>query len=485
MKRLFGRRRRKVKSDDGDGDAGGFVAGDGLPAAWSTAASSGTPDAESGYRYALSAYADTVPSPDGLRSRGNARAGDGGVRGRRHEGQVHPSRQQPQQQDGLSTLSPVPEWQHAAASPCPTDEGRGLSDPAAGRTTTESEAGRRRAYDMITTGGGDGRLPSWRAIPEEPRGGDGEYPDPEGRRRDQRRQAGGGNDGATDVTADPSPDDGGGGSRAVWTASDSERRRFDRSIRAGLSSSPGSGAALAPEDGGAAPAPRGGPGGGADAVRFPVLQPDAHYEEHYGDLYVDQLLRYLYPDGYQSMRPRSGPLKLSVLIFAVFLWLSVFIVGHCYDRGQARYHGYDNDDEYLAEADDDAFVIETRWCGSRGLYFMWMASVWISVLALSYCSIIGYVKVRDVAVANGRSQPCLGGGEAGRSDFYSILGDGTGGSAGPGPGGPGTGRTGSYQGGAAGARDGPAIYQSDGQPQFWGGHIYRPTQAAVTMTNRP
>jgi len=29
----------------------------------------------------------------------------------------------------------------------------------------------------------------------------------------------------------------------------------------------------------------------------------------------------------------------------------------------------------------------------------------ITVLAMSYCSIIGYVKVRDIAVAAGRSQP--------------------------------------------------------------------------------
>jgi hypothetical protein len=29
-----------------------------------------------------------------------------------------------------------------------------------------------------------------------------------------------------------------------------------------------------------------------------------------------------------------------------------------------------------------------------------------------------------------------------------------------------------------------AIYQADGTPQFWGGHIYRPTQAAVAVTSR-
>ncbi|KAL7470449.1 hypothetical protein ACHAXS_010680, partial [Conticribra weissflogii] len=136
-----------------------------------------------------------------------------------------------------------------------------------------------------------------------------------------------------------------------------------------------------------------------------LLQPDAIYVEHYGDAYVDELIKYLYPTGYQSMRPRSGPWKLSIFIFLLFLWLSVFIVGHCYDRGQREYNYYfgNDDDAYLEEVDDDTLVMETRWCGSKMLYFMWMLSVSITILAMSYCSIIGYVKVRDVAVANGRS----------------------------------------------------------------------------------
>ncbi|KAL7529356.1 hypothetical protein ACHAWF_002945, partial [Thalassiosira exigua] len=160
----------------------------------------------------------------------------------------------------------------------------------------------------------------------------------------------------------------------------------------------------------------------------PVLQPDAVYEEHYGDAYVDQLLRYLYPAGYQSMRPRSGPWKLSVLVTLLFLWLSVFIVGHCYDRGRREYRDYygANDDGAFADADDDAVVMETRWCGSKPLYCLWLVCVWISVLSASYCSIIGYVKVRDVAVANQRSQPAghAGGGPgvAGRSDYYVAVG---------------------------------------------------------------
>ena len=280
-----------------------------------------------------------------------------------------------------------------------------------------------------------------------------------------------------------------------------------------------------------------------------ILQPDAIYEEHYGDAYIDQLPKYLYPNGYQSMRPRYGPWKLSIFIFCLFLWLSVFIVGHCYDRGKE--YGYYNDtddngenngnnnggggdddgnnnnnngdnnnnnamdDAYLAEVDDDAVLMETRWCGSKLLHFMWMISVAITVLAMSYCSIIGYVKVRDVAVANGRSQPAgtfrmennngsssedsrSGSGSGWRSDYYSKV-DNVSGNSGA------TTAAGgcendeesgsntnnadeysSYQAGGDGNRRYvPSIYQSDGMPQFLGGHIYRPTQAAITMTNRP
>jgi len=260
-----------------------------------------------------------------------------------------------------------------------------------------------------------------------------------------------------------------------------------------------------------------------------ILQPDAIYEEKYGDAYIDQLPKYLYPSGYQSMRPRSGPWKLSMFIFCLFLWLSVFIVGHCYDRGKqyvidddgASNYNYDDannngdnnnnnnnavDDAYLEEVDDDAVLMETRWCGSKLLHFMWMLSVAITVLAMSYCSIIGYVKVRDIAVAAGRSQPAGmfdgggsedGGGGGWKSDYYSKV-DNVSGSSGA--------TTGendqesgsnlnnsnnndqysSYQAGGDGDRRyEPSIYQSNGMPQFLGGHIYRPTQAAITMTNRP
>jgi len=221
-----------------------------------------------------------------------------------------------------------------------------------------------------------------------------------------------------------------------------------------------------------------------------------------------------------------------MFIFCLFLWLSVFIVGHCYDRGKqyvidddgASNYNYDDDannngdnnnnnndnavdDAYLEEVDDDAVLMETRWCGSKLLHFMWMLSVAITVLAMSYCSIIGYVKVRDIAVAAGRSQPAGmfdgggsedgGGGGGWKSDYYSKV-DNVSGSSGA--------TTGendqesgsnlnnsnnndqysSYQAGGDGDRRyEPSIYQSNGMPQFLGGHIYRPTQAAITMTNRP
>jgi hypothetical protein len=42
----------------------------------------------------------------------------------------------------------------------------------------------------------------------------------------------------------------------------------------------------------------------------------------------------------------------------------------------------------------------------------------------------------------------------------------------------------SSDGGASSFVYRPTIYQSDGTPQFWGAHIYRPTQAAVAVTSR-
>jgi hypothetical protein len=248
-----------------------------------------------------------------------------------------------------------------------------------------------------------------------------------------------------------------------------------------------------------------------------MLYPDATYEERYGDAYVDGHVNYLYPLGYQSMRPRSGPWRLSLFVFVVFACLDIFVVGHCYDRGVREYY-LDGvvDDTYLRDVDDDDLVMETRWCGSRPLYFAWVASVWITVSSMSYCSIIGYVKVRDFVVANGRSQPPgmnPGAGMGGRSDYYlavdgAAMGRGNGGDGATCPipqaayaavspsmsgsdvGGGGrnlanTTAYSSYQDGMIAGRYVQSIYQSDGTPQFWGGHIYRPTQAAAAMTNRP
>jgi hypothetical protein len=176
-------------------------------------------------------------------------------------------------------------------------------------------------------------------------------------------------------------------------------------------------------------------GGGERGNIQQLLQPDAIYEERYGDAYVDQSIKYLNPEGYQSMRPRSGPWRLSVLIFIIFACLNIFVVGHCYDRGVRDYYNNNSgssssggmvDDEYLQDVDDDSLLMETRWCGSRPLYFMWLVSVWITVSSSSYCCIIGYVKLRDFVVANGRSQPTGMGGwgnigkGGGRSDYYYL-----------------------------------------------------------------
>jgi hypothetical protein len=188
--------------------------------------------------------------------------------------------------------------------------------------------------------------------------------------------------------------------------------------------------------------------------------PDTTYEEQYGDAYVGAPIKYIYPSGYQSMRPRGGPWKLSIAICALFTWLSVFIVGHCSDR-------VDQSQQYYAgEIDDDNLVIETRWCGSRLLYIMWVASMMITGLAAAYCSVIGYIKVRDFAVANGRSQPP---GMVGQTDYYVRIADDAGSV------------TGSI---TSSSPYRTTIYQADGTPQFWGGYIYRPTQAAVAVTSR-
>ena len=171
------------------------------------------------------------------------------------------------------------------------------------------------------------------------------------------------------------------------------------------------------------------------------------------------------------MRPRSRPWKLSIGVCTLFTWLTVFIVGHCSD--QAAEMAY-VDDAYM---DDDAYIMEVKWCGSRPLYFMWVVSVLITGMSCAYCAVIGYIQVRDFSIANGRSQP-PGLGE-GRSDYHVNLGDAS--RAGGGGGGEPSSYA-SYQDGYGGGNE--AIYQSDGTSRFWGNHIYKPTQAAVAVTSR-
>lgn len=182
----------------------------------------------------------------------------------------------------------------------------------------------------------------------------------------------------------------------------------------------------------------------ADRYPFQADLPDAAYEEYYGNAYSGAPLKYIYPNGYQSLRPRSCPWKLSIFVCLFFTWLSIFIIDHCSDM---------QSDEYGKQIDDDAAVIDMRWCGSRTLYSMWVLSMLITGLSAAYCGIIGYIKVRDFAVANSRSQPpgiC-----GSKNDYYVNMDDPVG-----------------------------RIYQEDGMPQFWGAHIYKPTQAAVAVTSR-
>lgn len=223
------------------------------------------------------------------------------------------------------------------------------------------------------------------------------------------------------------------------------------------------------------------------------MMPDATYEEWYGDAYVGGPIRYIYPSGYQSMRPRGGPWKLSIVVCLLFTWLSVFIIGHCSDI----YDSNRNNNNYYGNSyDDDNHVINEKWCGSRLLYWMWVISMLITGLASAYCGVIGYIKVRDFAVANTRSQPpgimtvgdyslssygdnrAVGSNNKGNSDYYLPIGDAGG-----------TSRqrvsvTNSRLQQTHPAQYSKTIYQADGTPQFWGNQIYRPNQAAVHIVSR-
>lgn len=194
---------------------------------------------------------------------------------------------------------------------------------------------------------------------------------------------------------------------------------------------------------------------------FENEMPHATYEEQYGPAYTGGNIKYVYPSGYTSMRPRSCPWKLSIVVCLLFTWLSVFIVGHCADQAE-QLEQYQTDD--IAD-DDQQGVIERRWCGSRLLYMIWATSMLITGLSAAYCGVIGYIKCRDFAVANSRSQPP--GIVEGKSDYYVRIEDGI-----------------SSVRSSDGSIQQSTIYQADGTPQFWGSHIYRPTQAAVAVTSR-
>ena len=233
------------------------------------------------------------------------------------------------------------------------------------------------------------------------------------------------------------------------------------------------------------------------------MMPDATYEEWYGDAYIGGPIRYIYPSGYQSMRPRGGPWRLSIIVCLLFTWLSIFIIGHCSEvynqEGNNEYnYNYDANDDN----NTDNHVINEKWCGSRLLYWMWVISMLITGLASAYCGVIGYIKVRDFAVANTRSQPpgIMTVGEyslstygdkshsssnnKGNSDYYVPIGNNTSG---------GNSRLRQQTNVSTTnfrlqqthpAQYSKTIYQADGTPQFWGNHIYRPNQAAVHTVSR-
>jgi flagellar biosynthesis GTPase FlhF len=254
---------------------------------------------------------------------------------------------------------------------------------------------------------------------------------------------------------------------------------------------------------------------------------DVTYEEKYGEAYVNKPIRYIYPSGYENIRPRSRPWQISIVFCVAFAFLNVFIVGHCSDR-------FDWDNYYIENGDDDAnanangddanangnryyqgqiyddaqMMIVTRWCGSKSLYFTWVLSVLITGLSCAYCSIVGYIKARDFSVANNRSQQP---GMVGRSDYYVQIEEGldckgnkrfSSSSKGvevPRSRGVGSDAGASSISGADSTYNSyqddnkkgqlkswykKTIYQSDGTPRYFGGRIYRPTQAAVNITSR-
>lgn len=194
------------------------------------------------------------------------------------------------------------------------------------------------------------------------------------------------------------------------------------------------------------------------ATLSPVMNlnnaPYSLYEESYGEAYIGGSIKYLYPSGYTSMRPRSCPWKLSIVILLLFTWLSVFIIAHCSDVSHSL--GFSKSDDLY------------YFCGNHMAKLAWTGSMLVTGLSAAYCSVIGYIKCRDFVVANSRSQPP--GVSEGKSDYYMQIDD--------------NGILPAFSNGSDTGNFHSSIYQADGNPLFWGSQIYRPTQAAVAITSR-
>jgi hypothetical protein len=121
---------------------------------------------------------------------------------------------------------------------------------------------------------------------------------------------------------------------------------------------------------------------------------------------------------------------------------------------------------------------------------MWVASMLINGLSAAYCCVIGYIQMRDVAVANARSQPpCESSSRPCKSDYYVRIDEDepasqvaastfTSSSSGGDP------THAYYRQHLHPANYRRTLYQADGTPRFWGAHIHHPTQAAAALTNR-
>eukprot|EP00957_Ditylum_brightwellii_P202075 15328472-Ditylum_brightwellii.AAC.1 len=113
------------------------------------------------------------------------------------------------------------------------------------------------------------------------------------------------------------------------------------------------------------------------------------------------------------MLPYLGPWTLSIVICFLLIWCIVFVIGHCPNYVELPHYNVNED-----EIDDDALLIETRWCGSKMLYFMWLVILLITRAATMYCDIIDTTHVHYFDVANCCSQPP---GVVSKSDYYVCM----------------------------------------------------------------